>query len=1172
MSYSAIGFIPFIDLFDKNKPINIQKGEALIESLKEFSKEVVNSASDLINQITESIKDHLDGEEIPDTESLSDSEDSESSEDSEDASEEAHQPVEMVEIWADSALENFSFDNVQPNWLVPHRSLADMQASYNQQILQSKTFLLEWIRMTPDRRDQKRVQSRQNRRKAYQPIIASYGRYDDVRNIWYLIEARDTLDRHQRNQNQFDIWSNKTPEERRQLDVRNEGIEDQIILSSQDEIWDDVQTIKVQDEQYFADHFMRESIDWWISLTVDMRRDKRRVNTGIKDYIHQQGYDLKEEWLQVINRIEEEDRNIKVKDEQYFVDNFMRESIDWWRSLTVDMRRDKRRLNTGIKDYIHQEGYDLKEEWLEIINRIEEEDREVLEARRTRRREESRNRRRRQRSITREGRERAGEQKNREIVSITGQADHIAGRIANRIIEERRQRYARIAEELQVKSRQWNERVEARHERELARLENVSENRRTRIRQEVLIYEFSLLSIEEQRQVSDIYDYSENYNNLTPFSRLFNWRSSRFLGRELKPIVRAISNKARAITDRNKLEVCARGGDDLDRSSCCGYIKFGKIHEYGSLFKSYCYGDELSSDVETFVTEQESFIRNSLCQLSIEACIDWSQWGSKSFAERERQRIEDPYIDISNVPEELRDSVFALEESDNYTREQLAGEHISIMENMTAQERFERQKDGENIREQIDVSQLSDDLKMQIDRIDEEVYIIRNQLARTELDKRQAMSYEERMALNYSMGDLFDVSSLSSDVRREIISLETHDAERAENLRRAIERAAESARRARLEAARRAMGDPSVTGYYRAKVKLFPIRCYNNNNPAYPYTEDSDMQLSLTDWDEQLRLKIHNDISDEVVRLAANVRAVRMFINTPSNTYYETNYIEYESEGEVETYLLNNLMDIYNTENNSYIKVIPQDDSHSAQVRWGSMGRRVNRRFRGSFRIEITDRRNPIDHPTEWSLINDLPIEWYIRSVIISELESDDTIEAFKAQAVAARSYFFNMALDEDVQERGWDIDPTQCNQVYTGVRENNRAEQAVAETTGLVLTYNDLVAKTQYYACGRSSTKRGLNPLERPRNIPGNITCSGYRRRLIDNHGLGMPQFAANYLTIYGWATSNSNRPTEGAKVPENIHQPWTWLDVLNYFYRGENSRVEIKDFRKLQSINLTH
>ena len=164
-----------------------------------------------------------------------------------------------------------------------------------------------------------------------------------------------------------------------------------------------------------------------------------------------------------------------------------------------------------------------------------------------------------------------------------------------------------------------------------------------------------------------------------------------------------------------------------------------------------------------------------------------------------------------------------------------------------------------------------------------------------------------------------------------------------------------------------------------------------------------------------------------------------------------------------------------------------------------------------------------------------------------------------------------NKALeDRDVQARGWDIDPTQCNQVYRGIeQERQKADLAISETAGLVLTYNDGLAKTQYYACGRGSTKDGSNdnknPIEKPRNIPSDITCSKYSEDIIDVHGYGMPQFVANELTKKGWENTNDNAPTDGARVPEDIHKPWLWRDILYYFYREEHPRIEIKDFRNL-------
>ena len=50
-------------------------------------------------------------------------------------------------------------------------------------------------------------------------------------------------------------------------------------------------------------------------------------------------------------------------------------------------------------------------------------------------------------------------------------------------------------------------------------------------------------------------------------------------------------------------------------------------------------------------------------------------------------------------------------------------------------------------------------------------------------------------------------------------------------------------------------------------------------------------------------------------------------------------------------------------------------------------------------------------------------------------------------------------------------------------------------------------------------------------------------------------------------WFISNKYEKTRkfGAKMPEDIHKPWAWRDVLYYFYRGEHPGVEIRDFRTL-------
>lgn len=551
------------------------------------------------------------------------------------------------------------------------------------------------------------------------------------------------------------------------------------------------------------------------------------------------------------------------------------------------------------------------------------------------------------------------------------------------------------------------------------------------------------------------------------------------------------------------------------------------------------------------------------------------RWLALSFSERERERMDgraitQEFAGLRFIFPERDTEIQAIESEDSKTRKNIAQRELVYVKGLTMRQRVEQDIVRKKIESVIVVSELSEELQDQIESINEQDKEFRNQWARSELTKRLEMTYDERSSEEKNLSQLFDLSRLSEDLQNEIQALEAKDAEIAENRRKASLWAARIAREQRLRTALETIRDPTVVSYRQSRVKLWPIRCRNSNNPVYPYTrEDRPMSIELRNrLGEGLRVEIGHQQSDEFTLLAEGVRRLELNVEAPRDLYNSENYLNYNISGKKETFRLNNLIDIAETKSVSYLRVLPSDSEHSVEVSWRGVR---NRSFKGEFRIEITDRRS--SNRSEWSVINELPIEWYIQSVTSSEMPSSYTLDALKAQAVAARSYFLNRALeDRNVQARGWDIDPTQCNQVYKGSgersfssRRNEQVNIAVAETTGLVLTHNGRLAQTQYYACGTEQTKRGSNFIERSRNIPSEITCSRYSRRLINHHGYGMPQFAANYLTKNGWPRSNDNSPTEEAKVPDNIREPWEWIDVLNYFYRGESPKVKVQDFRQL-------
>jgi stage II sporulation protein D len=129
----------------------------------------------------------------------------------------------------------------------------------------------------------------------------------------------------------------------------------------------------------------------------------------------------------------------------------------------------------------------------------------------------------------------------------------------------------------------------------------------------------------------------------------------------------------------------------------------------------------------------------------------------------------------------------------------------------------------------------------------------------------------------------------------------------------------------------------------------------------------------------------------------------------------------------------------------------------------GNLSVRVNgKRYRGRMLVYLNDR-------GALNLINELPVEDYLRGVVPSEMgpELYNQLEALKAQAVAARTYTLRN-LGEFARE-GYDICATPRCQVYGGMQvEHPLSDRAVAETAGQVLLYKgELVDALYSSTCG---------------------------------------------------------------------------------------------------------
>lgn len=148
------------------------------------------------------------------------------------------------------------------------------------------------------------------------------------------------------------------------------------------------------------------------------------------------------------------------------------------------------------------------------------------------------------------------------------------------------------------------------------------------------------------------------------------------------------------------------------------------------------------------------------------------------------------------------------------------------------------------------------------------------------------------------------------------------------------------------------------------------------------------------------------------------------------------------------------------------------------------------------------------------TVINNVPLEDYIRGVVPSEMPSSWEYEAHKAQAIAARSYA--LANLGKRAKFGYDLYDTPEDQAYNGASaETARTNSAVEDTKGIVLTYDMKVISAYYSASagGQTNTNSWGNSLPYLRSVPSfddNVKKNG--------HGVGMSQHGANNLAKKGY------------------------------------------------------
>ena len=113
-------------------------------------------------------------------------------------------------------------------------------------------------------------------------------------------------------------------------------------------------------------------------------------------------------------------------------------------------------------------------------------------------------------------------------------------------------------------------------------------------------------------------------------------------------------------------------------------------------------------------------------------------------------------------------------------------------------------------------------------------------------------------------------------------------------------------------------------------------------------------------------------------------------------------------------------------------------------------------------------------------VINEIPLETYLKYVVPSEMPSSYEMEALKAQAICARSYAYGKLEEFSYPDYQAHVDDSTSFQVYGNIDCHPRTDEAVKTTEGLLLFEGEEIADAFFFStsCGKTTSIAVVNEI----------------------------------------------------------------------------------------------
>ncbi len=149
-----------------------------------------------------------------------------------------------------------------------------------------------------------------------------------------------------------------------------------------------------------------------------------------------------------------------------------------------------------------------------------------------------------------------------------------------------------------------------------------------------------------------------------------------------------------------------------------------------------------------------------------------------------------------------------------------------------------------------------------------------------------------------------------------------------------------------------------------------------------------------------------------------------------------------------------------------------------------------------------------------FDVIETVAIEEYLKGVVCAEMYSGWPLEAYRAQAVAARSYALHERARRRAMSAPFDLEAGTRNQAYGGAVVNPAVARAVTETRGVILSWAGTPLRAYYHSTcgGRATSARETWPSDSKNafNLAGPLQAQ-------------QRDFACNSAQFFGWNVTRS-------------------------------------------------